>query len=117
MASGKCVFRHMVSGKCVFVHTISGKCIRAKFSGKKVSGKSLFRRVDLGEWTGMMLVILTRVSYIGILQVLMTKNIKFKIFACLIYRSPFDYMGSSTETVAFQEYEILKIDHEFLQFF
>ncbi len=27
------------------------------------------------------------------------------------------YMGSSTETVAFQMYEILKIDHEFLQFF
>ncbi len=26
-------------------------------------------------------------------------------------------MGSSTETVAFQEYEILKIEHEFLQFF
>ncbi len=25
-------------------------------------------------------------------------------------------MGSSTETVAFQVYEILKIDHEFLQF-
>ncbi len=25
--------------------------------------------------------------------------------------------GSSTETVAFQVYEILKIDHEFLQFF
>ncbi len=24
--------------------------------------------------------------------------------------------GSSTETVAFQVYEILKIDHEFLQF-
>ncbi len=29
----------------------------------------------------------------------------------------FDYMGSSTETVAFQVYEILKIDYEFLQFF
>ncbi len=27
------------------------------------------------------------------------------------------YMGSSTETVAFQVYEILKINHEFLQFF
>ncbi len=27
------------------------------------------------------------------------------------------YMGSSTETVAFQVYEILKTDHEFLQFF
>ncbi len=27
------------------------------------------------------------------------------------------HMGSSTETVAFQVYEILKIDHEFLQFF
>ncbi len=27
------------------------------------------------------------------------------------------YMGSSTETVAFQVYEILKIDHEFFQFF
>ncbi len=26
-------------------------------------------------------------------------------------------MGSSTETVAFQVYEILKMDHEFLQFF
>ncbi len=26
-------------------------------------------------------------------------------------------MGSSTETVPFQVYEILKIDHEFLQFF
>ncbi len=26
-------------------------------------------------------------------------------------------MGSSKETVAFQVYEILKIDHEFLQFF
>ncbi len=26
-------------------------------------------------------------------------------------------MDSSTETVAFQVYEILKIDHEFLQFF
>ncbi len=26
-------------------------------------------------------------------------------------------MGSSTETVAFQVYEILKIDHEFLRFF
>ncbi len=25
-------------------------------------------------------------------------------------------MGSSTETVTFQVYEILKIDHEFLQF-
>ncbi len=27
------------------------------------------------------------------------------------------YTSSSTETVAFQVYEILKIDHEFLQFF
>ncbi len=27
------------------------------------------------------------------------------------------YVGSSRETVAFQVYEILKIDHEFLQFF
>ncbi len=27
------------------------------------------------------------------------------------------YMGSSTETVAFQVYEILKINHEYLQFF
>ncbi len=27
------------------------------------------------------------------------------------------YTGSSTETVAFQVYEILKIDHEFLKFF
>ncbi len=27
------------------------------------------------------------------------------------------YLGTSTETVAFQVYEILKIDHEFLQFF
>ncbi len=27
------------------------------------------------------------------------------------------YMGSSTETVAIQVYEILKIDPEFLQFF
>ncbi len=27
------------------------------------------------------------------------------------------YMGSSTETVAFQVYAILKINHEFLQFF
>ncbi len=27
------------------------------------------------------------------------------------------YMGSSTETVAFQVYEILKIDQEFFQFF
>ncbi len=27
------------------------------------------------------------------------------------------YRGSSIETVAFQVYEILKIDHEFLQFF
>ncbi len=27
------------------------------------------------------------------------------------------HMGSSTETVAFQVYEILKINHEFLQFF
>ncbi len=27
------------------------------------------------------------------------------------------YMGSSTETVAFQVYEILKTDPEFLQFF
>ncbi len=27
------------------------------------------------------------------------------------------YLGSSTETVAFQVYEILKINHEFLQFF
>ncbi len=26
------------------------------------------------------------------------------------------YMGSSTETVAFQVYEILKIDQEYLQF-
>ncbi len=26
-------------------------------------------------------------------------------------------VGSSTDTVAFQVYEILKIDHEFLQFF
>ncbi len=29
----------------------------------------------------------------------------------------FQYKGSSTETVAFQVYEILKINHEFLQFF
>ncbi len=29
----------------------------------------------------------------------------------------FVYMGSSTETVAFQVYEILKINYEFLQFF
>ncbi len=27
------------------------------------------------------------------------------------------YVGSSTETVAFQVYESLKIDHEFLKFF
>ncbi len=27
------------------------------------------------------------------------------------------HVGSSTETVAFQVYEILKINHEFLQFF
>ncbi len=27
------------------------------------------------------------------------------------------YKGSSTEPVAFQVYEILKTDHEFLQFF
>ncbi len=27
------------------------------------------------------------------------------------------YLGSSTEIVAFQVYEILEIDHEFLQFF
>ncbi len=27
------------------------------------------------------------------------------------------YVSSSTETVAFQVYEILKIDHEFLQIF
>ncbi len=27
------------------------------------------------------------------------------------------YLGSSTETVAFQVYEILKIDHEFLKIF
>ncbi len=27
------------------------------------------------------------------------------------------YMGSSIETVAYQVYEILKINHEFLQFF
>ncbi len=27
------------------------------------------------------------------------------------------YTGSSTETVAFQVYEILKMNHEFLQFF
>ncbi len=27
------------------------------------------------------------------------------------------YMGNSTETVAFQVYEILKINQEFLQFF
>ncbi len=27
------------------------------------------------------------------------------------------HMGSSTETVAFQVYEILKINYEFLQFF
>ncbi len=27
------------------------------------------------------------------------------------------HMGSSTETDAFQVYEILKIDHEFFQFF
>ncbi len=27
------------------------------------------------------------------------------------------FVGSSTETVAFQVCEILKIDHEFLQFF
>ncbi len=26
-------------------------------------------------------------------------------------------VGSSTETVTFQVYEILKVDHEFLQFF
>ncbi len=32
--------------------------------------------------------------------------------AMLIY-----FVGSSTETVVFQVYEILKIDHEFLQFF
>ncbi len=31
--------------------------------------------------------------------------------------SPCLYTGGSTETVAFQVYEILKIDHEFLQFF
>ncbi len=31
--------------------------------------------------------------------------------------NPEAHMGSSTENVAFQVYEILKIDHEFLQFF
>ncbi len=29
----------------------------------------------------------------------------------------FIWLGNSRETVAFQVYEILKIDHEFLQFF
>ncbi len=29
----------------------------------------------------------------------------------------YTYTGTSTETVAFQVYEILKIDYEFLQFF
>ncbi len=32
-------------------------------------------------------------------------------------RDVYMYAGCSTETVAFQVYEILKIDHEFLQFF
>ncbi len=45
-------------------------------------------------------------------------KIKSKIKKSILY---FDtqnmYMGSSTETVAFQVYEILKIDHEFLQLF
>ncbi len=33
------------------------------------------------------------------------------------YSNLLRYLGSSTETVAFQVYEILKIDHQFLQFF
>ncbi len=36
---------------------------------------------------------------------------------CCLNRMAQLCMGSSTETVAFQVYEVLKIDHEFLQFF
>ncbi len=40
------------------------------------------------------------------------------MFSICMYRQNFvAYMVSSTETVAFQVYEILKIDHEFLQLF
>ncbi len=35
----------------------------------------------------------------------------------MVPRTILEYLGSSTETVAFQVYEILKINHEFLQFF
>ncbi len=38
----------------------------------------------------------------------------------ILRKRPFNfwlYVGSSTETVAFQVHEILKTDHEFLQFF
>ncbi len=33
------------------------------------------------------------------------------------FSQPLENSGSSIETVALQVYEILKIDHEFLQFF
>ncbi len=43
------------------------------------------------------------------------------VFADLIifgrFKQHISYVSSSTETVAFQVYEILKVDHEFLQFF
>ncbi len=38
----------------------------------------------------------------------------YEVFVCM---RPLLYLGSSTETVAFQVYEILKIDYEFLQLF
>ncbi len=39
------------------------------------------------------------------------------IFIIIYIKNIGSYMGNSTETVALQVYEILKIDHEFLQFF
>ncbi len=47
------------------------------------------------------------------------KEIGWKMFIppLLKYEGKVLFLGSSTETVAFQVYEILKINHKFLQFF
>ncbi len=53
----------------------------------------------------------------NVLQVLPSLYLKLKIFPHLFFIIYPSYTGSSTETVTFQVYEILKIDLEFLQFF
>ncbi len=52
-----------------------------------------------------------------VVYVIYTKFSTFEVFFSEFFWGREKYVGSFTETVAFQVHEILKINHEFLQFF